>query len=115
MFEEINHNNTKVKVKRGFWLKVLYFFENIFSFEFFMSYFLGIELDVLIGGFVGLKYSRFDSAKNIFDFTFSLIVVIFYGLVTIIISINVYRFSRKPKDKVEDLHKFTVYKKWEFL
>ena len=76
---------------------------------------MGIELDILIGAFVGLKYSRFDNARNIFDFILSLLVVVFYGFVTLMISINVWRFSKKAKDKVEELHKFTIYKKWEFL
>ena len=115
MFEEINEQNSEVKIKRKFIFKAIFFFEGIFSFEFFMSYFLGIQMDILISAFVGIKYGKFDSFANIFSVILSILVVGFYALVTVLISIKVWVFSRREKDKIEELHKHSVNKKWDFL
>ena len=102
-------------VKRNRFLKLILFSESIFSFEFFMSYFLGIQLDILIGAFTGMKYARVESFANFFNMMVSLVVIIFYGVVTVLISIKVWVLNKKYKDKVDELHKFTHNKKWDFL
>jgi hypothetical protein len=33
----------------------------------------------------------------------------------VLISIKVWIFSKKSKDKVEELHKYSVHKRWDFL
>jgi hypothetical protein len=45
----------------------------------------------------------------------SLVFIIFYGIVTVLISIKVWVFSRKYKDRIDELHKYSVNKKWDFL
>jgi hypothetical protein len=42
IFEEINEQNGEVKVKRKWFFRLIFFIENIFSLEFFMSFFLGV-------------------------------------------------------------------------
>lgn len=72
-------------------------------------------MDILIGAFVGLKYGRFKTFGEVFSFLVSLFVVLFYTFVTIIISIKVWVFGKKNKDKIEDLHKYSMHKRWDFL
>ena len=89
MFEDINDLNSEVKLKRKCLHRVIFFVENIFSFEFFMNYFLGIQMDIMIGAWVGLRYARFESFASVLSIIISLVVVLFYGAVTVLISINV--------------------------
>jgi hypothetical protein len=72
-------------------------------------------MDMMIGAMVGLRYARFDSLAGIFNAGVSLGVVVFYGAVTVLISIKVWIFSRRGKDHVEELHKNSVHRKWDFL
>lgn len=115
MFEEINQKNSQVKVKRNFLFKVIFFVEAVLNFEFLMTFLLTIELDILIGAFTGLKYSRFDTGVNIFNMVLSLLVVIFYGLITVTITLKIWFYSRKSKDWIEKLHRGSILRKWEFL
>ena len=64
---------------------------------------------------MGIKYARFNSGANVFGFLISLIIVAFYSILTVLICMKVWVFSKKSKDQVEELHKFTVNKKWDFL
>ena len=102
-------------MKRKWLFRLLFFVENIFSFEFLMSYFLGIQMDIMIGGMVGLKYARFNSFPTVISVLVSSLVVLFYGFVTVMITIKVHIFSKKNKDQIEELHKYSVHKKWDFL
>jgi hypothetical protein len=76
---------------------------------------LAVELDILLGAFVGLKYGKYDSFRNILNTFISLGSIIFYGIVTVIVSKKIFLFNRESKDQIEDVHKNTVNKKWEFL
>lgn len=72
-------------------------------------------MDIMMGAFVGLKYARFQNFGEVFSMLVSLLVVIFYALVTVLITMKVWVFGKKDKDKIEELHKHSVNRRWEFL
>lgn len=76
-------------MKRKWYLKVVIFMEGVFNFEFFMSFSMGIKLDILIGAFVGVKYARFNSGASVIGLLVSLAVIGYYGVLTVLITMKV--------------------------
>ena len=72
---------------------------SIFQFEFFMGYVLGLELDILMGSFIGLKYARFYSIKDFISVTLSIIIVSFYAVVTFVIVKMIIKSNRGKKEE----------------
>lgn len=112
---ELNLKNINLKLKRGKLQKSILFINDFLSFEFFANFLLALELDILLGAFVGLKYGTYDSLRNIFNSLISIGSIIFYGIVTLMVGRKVFLYSRRSKDQVEEIHKSTINKKWEFL
>jgi heme/copper-type cytochrome/quinol oxidase subunit 2 len=74
---------------------------SIFSWEFYLSFFLCIQLDVLVGGLVGLRYTEASTITDFINIVVSLIVVIAYTLITVFIIVMVWRFNRQQKNKTD--------------
>lgn len=102
-------------IKRGKAPKLIFFINDFLSFEFFANFLLALELDILLGAFVGLKYGTYDSIKNIFNSMVSVLCILFYTMVTLIAGRKIFIMNKKKNDKVEEDHKHTLFKKWEFL
>jgi hypothetical protein len=103
----------EIKLKRPWYLKVIVFIDNMLSFSFFLNLILAMELDILIGAFVGLKYARFDSFVKVFNFLFSLALILFFGFITVVVFMKILLFNRKAQDKVEETHKETKLERWK--
>lgn len=71
-------------------------------------------MDILLGAFVGLKYARFNNFVGIVNFMVALITVSIYALVVIFLSYKIYFWNREG-DKIEEMHRNTKFKEWEFL
>lgn len=102
-------------MKRPWYLKIIVFIDNLLSFSFFLNLILAMELDILIGAFVGLKYARFDSFVKVFNFLFSLALVLFYGVITAVVFLKILLFNKKAEDKVEETHRETKLERWKGL
>lgn len=88
---------------------------DLLSFEFFLNFLLAIELDILLGAFVGLKYGSFDGFVNIFNTMLSVLLIGIYAAITLMVTKKIFLFNKKDEDKLAAMHKSTKWKKWEFL
>ena len=70
---------------------------------------------MLLGAFIGLKYSAFGNFKDIFNFAISLLIVLFYSGITILINMKIFLYNKGSKDIVQETHKKTIWRHWEFL
>ena len=114
-FEKINQINTEIKKKRGWFMKLIVYMDCFFSFQFYMGFCLGMELDMLIGAFVGLKYINMGAGTGMLNLIVSLVIIIFYAAVTVIISKKIWDFNKKSNDVVVETHKLSRQGKWNFL
>jgi hypothetical protein len=67
-----------------------------------MSFCLGIQLNILLVGFVGLKYSKFGNFAGVFNFLLSLTVVGFYGVLSFIITKNYIKLHKDILKKIKN-------------
>ena len=67
-----------------------------------MGFCLGIELDIFIGALIGLKYSSTQHFKGIVNLIASLVVVLFYTIITVCVIEFIYKSSKKAEVKSED-------------
>ena len=98
----------------GFFSKMIVKINDFVNFEFIMNLMIAVQMDMLLGAFVGLKYGSFESFATIFNFMMSLILVLFYAFVTIFLSWKILLWN-KEGDKLDSVHKSSKFKKWEFL
>jgi hypothetical protein len=94
---------------------VILFINDLLSFEFFLNFLLAVELDILLGAFVGLKYGRFNNFVNSINLLLSVLIILFYTVITAIVSKKIFMYNKKAKDKLDDVHKDSKWKKWDFL
>ena len=45
----------------------------------------------------------------------SLVIILFYTVIVVLVAIKLWIFGKRSKDKIEELHKYSVHKKWDFL
>lgn len=107
--EDVNKRN---KIKRA-----ILWIASIFQFKFYMGYCLGIQLDILIGAFLGLKFAKFDTFSGFFNFFISFGIVIFYSGITFLVVKMIWNMNKKqteesPKKIEEDIKNKS---KWDFL
>ncbi len=74
-----------------------------------------MELDILMGAFVGLKYARTSSFADLFNLLISLVCISFYATLTVVVIIKILLFNKKPKDNIEETHWERKIAKWKGL
>ena len=88
-------------VKRGCCAKAILFFGNIFNFGFFINFSIGIQLNILLVSFLGLKYSRFNYVGGVLSFLLSLLIVVLYFILAVVISKKAWDVNRQIKKNID--------------
>lgn len=101
-FQKIDGDNLQIKIKRSWFQRLIMFCYHLLTFKFIMNFLLAVELDLLLGAFVGIKYTKFDNFVNIFNFMISSTIIVFYAGVTAFLTYKIFLFSKITDDKIEN-------------
>lgn len=83
VFEDLSKTkNAEIKLKLSFLSRLLIKLNDFLNFEFFMNMMLAIEMDILLGAFVGIKYANLESLAQIYSLFVCIIVVLAYGFIS---------------------------------
>jgi uncharacterized paraquat-inducible protein A len=108
----------EIKSKRCFLVRFILFLNNFLSSEFFLNYIFGIQLNIVLLAFIGLKYRSFDSILGIVNFFISIIVTVAYLMLIIFMIEKVNQINKERKknsETEENILKTNKHWKWQFL
>lgn len=99
--EKVEQEDTVEKLGkvRRFFFKIFDKINNIMSVEFFASFVMALQLDLLLGAFVNLKYTSFKNFENSISFFIVLIIVLFYIMVIIFMMFRTRQIVKFLKEK----------------
>lgn len=81
-------------------MKLSLLIDYLFRLEYFISLIFIIQLDILIGAFLGVKYARYGSWVEIVNFLISMLVIIFYRVLAGRLCSVIYKINKTMNEGV---------------
>jgi hypothetical protein len=82
--------------------KIGNFIAEFFNLEFFVNLCFGVQLNVLLIAFLGLKYVVVSTTEGILNLSLSILVVLFYLLLTIVVFTKIKTIHRNKVQHIGD-------------
>lgn len=73
--------------------KLIVKLNNFFGFEFFINFMIAVQMDLLMGAFVGLKYGSVSSLIDLFSTALSLTIIIGYFVLVVFVTTRLHKLS----------------------
>ena len=67
---------------------------NFFSFQFFVNFLIAVEMDLLLGAFIGIKHGSISSFAHILSLTVSILIVLAYGALVFFIAKKLHKIGK---------------------